>query len=341
MIPFASSLHRLGYGMTAQTVSVIYSTLAPQAVIEQVRSAYPIEPVKSCYFWLRGLSDVYLIETHHNQFIFRISHCQWRSKADIEFELSVLDFFHQRCLPVAYPLRTINDQLSIELDAPEGKRYASLFIYAPGAVAIGDLNTVQATKLGETVAKLHQAGLDFCCEEDRTPLTLNHLLDDSWQTIAPFLKDSNQGYVEDAIEHIKHQLSDFPQTPPYWTICWGDPHSGNAHFTQDNQVTLFDFDQCGYGWRSFELAKFRQVALNTGISRSVRESFLNGYLRVSSVSEFELAAVPVLTQTAHLWAWSISLTYALRHNYSRLDEGYFSVRLEQLKKLKSPDWQLF
>lgn len=327
--------------MTTQTLPVTYSTLAPQALVDLVTSAYKIEPVQSCYFWRRGLSDVYLIETHHHRYIFRISHCQWRSKADIDFELAVLDFFHQRCLPVAYPLRTVNDTLSIELDAPEGKRYASLFVYAPGSVAIGDLNVAQANKLGETVAKLHQAGLEFCCEEDRTPLTLAYLLDDSWHLIAPFLKASDRAYVEDAIAQIKHDLNHFPQTPPYWTICWGDPHSGNAHFTSDDQVTLFDFDQCGYGWRAFEIAKFRQVALNTGISRSVREAFLNGYLNVNSIAEFELAAIPALTQTAHLWAWSISLTYALRHNYSRLDECYFSVRLQQLKKLKSPDWQLF
>jgi Ser/Thr protein kinase RdoA (MazF antagonist) len=322
---------------------VIYSTLQPKALVSEVLSCYSIGDVKECQFWRRGLSDVYLVETLQKQYILRISHCHWRSKSEIDFELALLDFLHQQCLPVAYPLRTRSGDLSIELNAPEGKRYASLFIYAPGCVPIGDLNPTQAAKLGETVAKIHQAGVKFSCDAARKPLTLDYLLDDSWKSIAPFLKHRPQDfeYLEGAIADVKRQLEDFPQQPPYWAICWGDPHSGNAHFTPDDQVTLFDFDQCGYGWRAFDIGKFRQVALNTGISRRVREAFLNGYQSVSAIAEFEVFAIPAFTQTAHVWMWSISLTNALRHNYSRLDDSYFHIRLEQLKKLKSPDWQLF
>ena len=322
---------------------VIYSTLQPQALVSRVLSCYPIGEVKDCQFWRRGLSDVYLVETLDQAYVLRVSHCHWRGQSEIDFELALLDFLHHRGLPVAYPLRTESDALWVAINAPEGKRYASLFIYAPGCVPIGDLDLSQAMKLGETVAKIHQAGLKFSCEADRNPLTLNYLLDQSWELIAPFLQQrpSDSEFIEDAIAEIKFSLKGFPQDAPYWGICWGDPHSGNAHFTPDNQVTLFDFDQCGYGWRSFEIAKFRQAALNTGISRRVREAFLNGYQSVSEIEAFELAAIPAFTQAAHIWMWSISLNYALHHNYCRLDDSYFHVRLEQLKKLKSPDWQSF
>lgn len=322
---------------------VIYSTLQPQALVSQVLSRYAIAEVKNCRFWHRGLSDVYLIETLHQPYILRVSHVDWRCKSEIDFELEFLNFLHQRSLPVAYPLRTKSGALSIELNAPEGKRYASVFIYAPGSIPIGDLDPTQAILLGETVAKMHQAGLQFCCDAARKPLTLDHLLDESWTLISPFFQHHPQDfdYLEAAIADIKSRLKDFPQEPPYWVICWGDPHSGNAHFTPDNQLTLFDFDQCGYGWRAFEIAKFRQAALNTGISQRVREAFLQGYQSVTAIEEFELAAIPAFSQAAHLWMWSISLGTALRHNYSRLDNHYFHVRLEQLKKLRSPDWQLF
>jgi len=115
----------------------------------------------------------------------------------------------------------------------------------------------------------------------------------------------------------------------------------NAHFTPTGEVTLFDFDQCGYGWRAFDIAKFLQVSLRTGISKQVREAFLSGYQTVCELTEKELASLQALTQTAHLWVWAISLNAARLHNYSRLDESYFTQRLEQLKRLKSPDWQLF
>lgn len=327
--------------MSIDALPVMYSTLAPRTVVERVVPHYQIPTVQDCQFWHRGLSDIYLLETVEKPYILRISHCHWRNQSEIEFELELLDFLRQQRIPVAYPIHTVDDRLYIEINAPEGKRYASLFTYAPGTVPVGDLNAEQAFKLGETVAKVHQAGLSFRSQAYRQALTSEYLLDDSWRSLRPFLDGEDDAYVESAIVDIKTQLQDLPKTAPYWSICWGDPHSGNAHFTPDNQITLFDFDQCGHGWRAFEIGKFRQVALNTGVGRTIRAAFLAGYTSVSPLSEFELAAIPAFTQMAHIWVWSISLTNAMHHNYSRLDRSYFSVRLQQLKKLKCPDWQSF
>lgn len=328
--------------MNKDVFPVIYSTLASDAVITKVLPQYKIGIALSCQFWHRGLSDVYLVETLTDQYILRVSHRHWRSESDIEFELELLDFFQQRQLPVAYPLKTKAGGLSIEINAPEGKRYAALFTLAPGTVALGDLNPKQSRLLGETVAKLHQAAGDFRGHYHRQPLTLEYLLDDSLKIIAPCLRHrtTDWDYLVEAIAQLKHQLQ-LSKEPPFWGICWGDPHSGNAHFTTEGKVTLFDFDQCGYGWRAFDIAKFLQVSLSTGISKCVREAFLAGYQAVCEVTDQELASLQALTQTAHIWTWAISLNAAIIHNYSRLDDSYFQKRLEQLKRLKSPDWQLF
>lgn len=329
--------------MADEVFPVVYSTLTSEALVSRVLPYYEIGSVTQCQFWNRGLSDVYMVETQTNSYVLRVSHAPWRSKPDIDFELELLDFLRQRQIPVAYPLRTQDGQLSIEINALEGKRYAALFTYAPGRVAIGDLTPVQGKILGETVAKLHLASLDFRSQTKRQPLTLEYLLDNSLQIIAPFLhhKPEDLGYLVEAIAQIKHQLQDFPKEPPFWVICWGDPHSGNAHFTLDNQVTLFDFDQCGYGWRIFEIAKFFQVALCTGVGRNIREAFLWGYQSVQEIAACEKDSLQAFTQAAQIWRWGISLNYATLHHYSRLDDYYFSHRLGQLKMLRTPEWQLF
>lgn len=322
---------------------VIYSTLASQALVSQVLSQYKIKIPTSCQLWNRGLSDVYLVETKANPYILRVSHQHWRSQSDIEFELELLDFLRQRRIPVAYPLKTKDEQLFVEINAPEGKRYASLFIYAQGKVPLGDLDLSQSRKLGETVAKLHKTSADFRTNHPRQPLTLEYLLDDSFDAIAPYLQHRLDDLDDlwEIITKIKYQLQDFPQEYPFWVICWGDPHSGNAHFTKEGKVTLFDFDQCGYGWRAFEIAKFLQVSLRTGMSKPIREAFLEAYQLVQPLSDYELESLQAFTQTAHIWMWMISISSLRLHNYSKLDDSYFSQRLEQLKRLKSQDWQLF
>ena len=51
----------------------------------------------------------------------------------------MVKFTHGDLFPVIY---------STEIKAPEGKRYGALFSYAPGQVALGDLNSTQSRKLG-------------------------------------------------------------------------------------------------------------------------------------------------------------------------------------------------
>jgi Ser/Thr protein kinase RdoA (MazF antagonist) len=225
--------------------------------------------------------------------------------------------------------------------APEGKRYASLFTHAAGQVAVGDLNKVQAQRLGETVAKLHKTAQDFQCHAARPHLTINYLLDDSLRDLSPFLKDSARSYMNEAIAQIKEQIGHLPKNSPIWSVCWGDPHSGNVHFTEKNEITLFDFDQCGYGWRSFDIAKFLQVTLQAGISPSVRKAFLQGYQSTQPLEEIELKCMQPLMQVAQIWSWAISVKSAIVHNHSKLDASYFHHRLEHFKMLRSPDWKPF
>jgi Ser/Thr protein kinase RdoA (MazF antagonist) len=329
--------------ISSDTFPVVYSTLACSAIVANILPNYAIGLVRSCQFWHRGLSDIYILEGLEQQYILRISHAHWRSKSDIDFELELLDFLRQRQIPVAYPLKTHSGALSVEINAPEGKRYASLFIYAPGQVAVGDLSEIQAHLLGEVVAKLHRATHDFRCTSDRQPLDLAYLLDHSFHNISPFLRHRPQDNMALAktIANIKHQLRDLPQASPFWVVCWGDPHSGNVHFTLDNRLTLFDFDQCGQGWRAFEIAKFLQVAICGGLKKRVREAFIQGYQAIQPLTAYELDSLQALTQTAYIWAWFISLSHSMLHDYSRLDDSYFKQRLEQFKRLSSSDWQLF
>jgi Ser/Thr protein kinase RdoA (MazF antagonist) len=329
--------------MIGNLFPVVYSTLSPQALINLILSQYTTEEVSDCQLWHRGLSDVYLVETPIQNYILRVSHHHWRSRSEIDFELELLDFFHQRHFPVAYPLKTVDDKLSVEINAPEGERYAALFKYAPGTVPLGDFDRTQSYLLGKTLASLHQASHDFQSHAYRQPLTLEYLLDDSMAKIVPFLESRSEDYeyVRETIAQIKLQLQDFPKESPFWVVCWGDPHSGNVHFTADNYFTLFDFDQCGYGWRIFDIAKFLHVALRTGISKHVREAFLIGYQGVCELSDREIDSLQFFTQMAHIWVWAININYACLHNFCRLDELYLSRWIEQLKMLRSKDWQLF
>lgn len=330
--------------MVAMSVfPAIYSTLSPQALIDGVLSKYELSQIDRCLFWNRGLSDIYLIETQKSSYILKVSHHHWRSKTDIQFELEFLDFLYRQDIPVAHPLKTKTGKLFVVVNAVEGDRYAALFPYAPGEVPQGDLDFEQSKIMGQTLGKIHASALKFSNSTPRQSLDLKYLLDDSFQTIASYLRCQSQdlAYLEQAIAKIKQQLACLEQTSPFWSVCWGDPHSGNVHFTEDNQITLFDFDQCGYGWRVFDIAKFLQVSLSAGIKRNIRDGFLVGYQEIQELTDAEISSLQALTQTAHIWAWAISINATAIHNWCRLDDFYTKKHLHQLKRLGTKDWQLF
>ena len=321
----------------------IYSTLSPQALIEGVISKYEIGKIEQCVFWNRGLSDIYSIQTEYESYILKISHHHWRSKSDIQFELQFLDFLYRQEIPVANPLRTKDNKLLVTIKAVEGDRYAALFPFAPGEVPQGDLDTTQSEIMGSILAKIHRASLKFENTISRQPLDVKHLLDDSLGIISPYLqsKSNDLAVIENAIAKIKQQIACLETTSPLWSVCWGDPHSGNVHFTTDNQITLFDFDQCGYGWRIFDIAKFLQVSMSAGINRKVRDAFLVGYQKIQQLTDSELSSLQASTQMAHIWAWAININATKIHNWSKLDDFYIRRYLNQLKRLASQDWQLF
>lgn len=321
----------------------IYSTLSPQALIEGVLTKYDLGGIDCCLFWHRGLSDVYLVETGLQSYILKISHHHWRSLSDIKFELEFLDFLNQHNLPIACPLKTKSEELWVSVNAVEGDRYAALFPYAPGEIPQGDLTIEQSIIMGQTLGRLHQASLGFKNTTPRKALNLEYLLDESLVTITPYIGDRSQdlSYLTETIAKIKRQLTGLEQTSPLWSVCWGDPHSGNVHFTADNQITLFDFDQCGYGWRVFDLAKFLQVSLRAGIHRKVKDAFFEGYQNVQTLTDAETNSLQALTQMAHIWAWAISIKASAIHNWSRIDGCYVNRYLNQLKRLSSHEWQLF
>lgn len=323
---------------------VIYSTLSAIAIIERVLPLYGFSLVERCELWHRGLSDIYLVETAQRElYVLRVSHHHWRSRTDIDFEVDFLNFLATHNLPVSAPLPTNNGDFVVEVGAPEGTRYATLFPFAPGEISLGGWTAAQSKSLGEVVAQIHKISAEFKSPHPRQPLDLNYLLDESLSYILPFLGDrpSDLAFVQGTATSIRTKLADFPTEKPFWTVCWGDAHSGNVHFTTNQQITMFDFDQCGYGWRAFEIGKFYQAALTTGMGRNVRAAFIAGYESQTIFTEVEEMAMQSLTQLAYIWSWRISLQQILLFNNSQLDRHYITKRVERLRALSTRDWQLF
>lgn len=188
------------------SIPVIHSIPDGRALMTTVLPEYLIPQPHSCKLYKRGLNDTYLVETEVEKYILRIYRRSWRNKQEIDFELALLGFLHEQKQQVAYPIHNKNYSLTTEILAPEGVRYATLFIYALGHAVNEQLDAEQSYILGKTLAKIHYTLDDFQTLFIRPVLNNEYLFDWSITAIKSLYKHRKDDIncLQEIINNIKN-----------------------------------------------------------------------------------------------------------------------------------------
>jgi Ser/Thr protein kinase RdoA (MazF antagonist) len=260
----------------------------------------------------------------------------WRSLSDILYELDLLLHLHRKNVPVSFPLTMRDGSLLSTLNALEGPRQAVLFTYAEGKLTPRSNDETYETyslRYGRAVAQIHNALDDFSSQHARFSLDLDHLLDRPMQTILPLLAErpEDQEYLLRVVDSLKEQVARLPVSELEWGVCHGDSHGGNAHVTEE-QLTFFDFDCCGPGWRAYDVAVFHWAGIFGHRDEKLWEAFLAGYMQHRTLKAVDIAAVPVFAAIRQIWLQGLHTANAPDWGYSMLDDTYFDESMNILRK---------
>ncbi len=277
----------------------LYSTLAAEDIGRLVGQEYGLPEPLTCTLMRRSFNDHYLVTAGEQRYIFRLYHSlplkYWmRGEGDFRFELDLLEHLHRDGVPVSRALPRLSGDRLGALEAPEGARHYALFTYAEGEPA-REATEQQRFKLGETLARLHVSSDRFKTPHTRYSLDLGALIDRQLPRLKPWLTPEEFTFVDRVAAGARRELEALDQSPGVWGIIHGDPHSGNCHFTPDGNLTLFDFDIVGYGWRAYDLI----IALPD--EEEQRGAMLAGYESVRPLSEAERNAFPALLKARMIW----------------------------------------
>ena len=311
----------------------IYSQLSSDSVSEILNLNYDLGVLISSRFYVQGLHDNYLIECNDVKYIYRVYRNTWRTKEEILFELDALSHLEKKSSNVATPIRTRNNEVVTYIEAPEGTKLGALFHYADGNPPLSEISISECRLLGVSVANIHKNTNDFKSEYKREILDLECLVDNSLKLIRPFLNLSQieylskiRGIIYDNISNITPDNSDFG-------FCTGDINLTNFHINKDKVITHFDFDQCGYGFRAFELGKFTLCLRNHELKTDKILSFISGYESVRQISEHEKKAIPYFEIAAIIWVMSIHVSNVNKIGYQYLDEIFWKKRIGSIESL--------
>ncbi len=292
-----------------------------------------VAPV-SCKFYARGLHDNYLIESDTAKYILRIYRIGWRNSDEILFELELLVFLREQQVKVSSPSRTTEGESGFYIDFQEGRRMAALFDFADGRLPEKESLADTSQLLGRAVANVHLKSSGFTTQYTRPILDVPYLLDQSIVRIGPFLDAEQMHSITTLQKKIHAGMPVIEHEDGAFGICTGDINFRNFHINKHNEITLFDFDQCGYGYRAFELGKFLSAMHSLAEKDSCMEAFLNGYQSIRQLSEAEFQAIAYFEMVSIIWVLTIYVDNADRIGHILLDKSFWEQRIKRLKALE-------
>jgi Ser/Thr protein kinase RdoA (MazF antagonist) len=278
------------------------SSFAISDVARLVAAEYGVGTPSKVRLMNSGVNDTYAISVGQTSYALRFyGRNRWYISGpdDYRFEHGLLAHLQSAGVPVSVPISRRNGDTLGALTTPSGEHYFSLFSWAPGTPGHTEtLTNAQAHLIGQTLASIHVAADSYQAKPGHSRYTLDErtLLDTFVRELEPSLRHddpSDVRFIRAQIADIRRRIRAFDPGPGGWGIVHGDVQGLNHHFAEDGHITWLDFDFCGYGWRTYDIAYYY-----TRIPEPVREPVIKGYESVRALSRTEHEMLPTMGKLA-------------------------------------------
>ncbi len=305
--------------------SVISSTLLPADIGTFVREKYSLSPGTTCKLLKTGINHTYRIDSGDETFIFRIYSYNWRTKEEITEELTLLQLLKQNDIAVSYPIADNSKNFIQAIKAPEGLRFAVLFSFAEGHKILHYGKEIHF-KAGKLMAQIHRVTTNL--EQKRTNYTPDILINKSLENIKAFLSEETEEmqFLISIQPLLERELLNLNHPSVRKGIVHLDIWFDNLNISDNNTITLFDFDFCGNGWLCLDIAYYILQLHSTEKDETERaekmESFYEGYQTIEKISDEEKRIIPTLGVC--LYYFYLGVQCSRFHNWSNtfLNEVY-------------------
>ena len=273
------------------TVPVIASTLSATALGEFTIEQYGLSKNFNCKLFRTGMNHTYFLSDNENKYVLRVYSHKWRSKSEINEELTLLNVLNENHLSVSIPIPDINGTLIQEIKAPEGMRYAVLFSFAKGD-KIRFMNEETCYAIGSLMANIHKTTLNTTI--DRITYNKKSLIELPYHYLKQYFSERlpEMEYIKNIGASFRNKDFENSKKGIVHLDIWYD----NMAITKTKEITIFDFDFCGNGSQILDIAYFCNQLFNIESDKKVYEikmqHFLEGYHKINPLSTNELTLIP-------------------------------------------------
>ncbi len=316
---------------------VTASILSPEALMSSVLPGFEVGAVVECKFFSSGFNDTYRVMTSGGDIYYlRAYRIKWRTLADIQYELDVLNHLKYKGFPAVKPVPYKDGQFYCAVPAPEGTRYLALFSEAPGPeISYDNEPKDMAQHYGQAVAKLHDALEDFSSPYQRFRKDIEHFIDMPLRNIEPFLthRQDDWVYLCRFAEILRARILALPANELEQGFCHGDLQGYHANLAPDGTLTFFDFDCGGYSYRAYDLAVFLWCCRLEDAVDVRWEPFLHAYRETRSINELDVEAIPLFVCARYLWHMGVHTQNSPDWGIGFLNDRYFNDHFKRLREV--------
>jgi Ser/Thr protein kinase RdoA (MazF antagonist) len=301
-----------------------------------LQEKYTLSKDTKCQLIKAGINDTYLVTDNSNKFVFRVYSLNWRTKAEIDEEIELLNQLKQNDISISYPISDNKNHYIQTLNAPEGDRFAVLFTFARGEkLPITSKGT--HFQIGQLMARLHK--ITHNQKLNRIDYTPEVILIDSLKKVSSFLTTDTEEmtFMKSAQLNLSKEFENADTSQIRQGVVHLDIWFDNLNITNENKVTIFDFDFCGNGWLCLDIAYYI-LQLHNIEKYDAKEyqpkvdSFINGYESIISISVEEKRLIPMLGVSLYFFYLGIQCQRYDNWSNSFLSENYLKRFINGLVK---------
>ena len=309
------------------------STLSAKELGQFVRKKYDLDNSFSCKLYRTGVNHTYFISNGISKYVVRVYCHNWRNKAQIVDELEMLLMLKSSNSSVSYPIKDKNQELIQEVTAPEGKRFIVLFSFAKGN-KVRFMTHENCARVGEIMAGIHNH--EEYRLNNRAHYTPDVLAKQPYEGLKKFFSEELEEmiFLRKAGSQIANALSlNYSQSDTSGIVhldIWYD----NFSIAQENEITIFDFDNCGTGRFILDIGYFCKqlffIEQDKRVYQDKVSSFVAGYRKKREIADVELELIPKAGAAVFIFYLGVQ---ALRFDWSNIffTENYLKRYTARIK----------
>lgn len=316
------------------------------SLLAEALPAYGVGPDVRTRLLSLSENGTYLVTDGDRRFVVRVHRYGYQDAESIASELTWTDALRADCgvsTPAVVP--TIAGAPIVRLPRPEGERHVVAFTLVDGETGEDSPHPISAHDLGELTARMHRQvegwtppsrfrrfhwDADACLGPDARW--------GSWKG-APGVTPADHPTLAAATERILGNLAAYGRGPDRYGLVHADLRLANLMIDDELNLTVIDFDDCGYGWFLYDLATVVSWLEHTDAVAATIDEWIAGYTSVRALSADDLAMVPTFVMLRRLMLTAWLGTHPQSPPAVELGTGYGAGTVELAHRfLTDPTW---